>query len=85
MNELARKLIRAGSVQALATQVGDEAAAKALHELTEAAPMEIQPSWPLVIAWGRMQVTYEMCERMGDAMGALKAAEAQAKLLKDLY
>jgi hypothetical protein len=85
LNELVRRLIRLGSVPALAVEVGEDAAAQAMHDLTDAAPMEIQPSWPLVIAWGRIQAVYEAAERIGDSAGMLKAAEAQAKLLKDLY
>lgn len=85
MNELARKLISAGSVQALALEVGELAAAQAMHDLTEAAPEEIQPSWPYVLAWARMQAVYEAAERVGDAAGMLKAAEAQAKLIRDVY
>jgi hypothetical protein len=85
MNELVRSLLRVGSVEALAAQVGDMAAAQALHDLTKTAPEEIQPSWPYVLTWGRMQAAYEAAEKIGDSAGMLKAAEAQAKLIRDVY
>lgn len=85
MNELVRKLISAGSAPALALEIGEAAAAQAMHDLTISAPEEIQPSWPYVIAWARMQVAYESAEKIGDVAGMLKAAEAQAKLVRDVY
>lgn len=79
------KLVDLGSTQALAREVGDEAAARAMHDLTQRAPEEIQPSWPYVIAWARMQRAYEAAARIGDVSGMLKASEAQAKLIRDVY
>jgi RNA 3'-terminal phosphate cyclase len=85
MNELVDMLVKAGSTAALAEQVGDEAAASALEQLKQSAPMEVRESWPLVIAWGRYQKSYEVAVSLGDSSGMIKASDAQRKLLMDLY
>lgn len=85
MNDVQKQLVRLGSVEALASQIGDDAAAQALYELTQQAPSEIQGSWPLVIAWARMQAAYEAAEVIGDTKAMLDSTKAQAALLKGLY
>lgn len=79
------RLLMLGSTRLLAREVGDLAAARALHELTERAPAELQPSWPMVLAWGQHQKAYRVAARLGDSDAMLKASAAQAKLIKDLY
>lgn len=83
--ELIEKLLDKGSVAALARELGDDMAAQIMHELTERSPQEIRASWPMVIAWGRMQQAYEYASRRGDTDAMLKASKAQADLLKGLY
>lgn len=85
MKELVDRLLILGSVKALGREVGDEAAAMALHELTQTAPEELQPSWPLVLAWGRIQASYETASRLGDSAEMRRSGESLAKLVKDLY
>lgn len=85
MKQLVDRLLLLGSVKALGREIGDEAAARALHELTETAPEELQPSWPLVLAWGRIQASYEAASRQGDSAEMRKSSESLAKLVKDLY
>lgn len=85
MERLVDRLLVVGSVQVLAREVGDDAAARALHELTQAAPEELQPSWPLVLAYGRIQKSYETAERLGDSAEMRRSGEALAKLVTDRY
>lgn len=85
MNERCVKLCDLGSVAALALQIGQEAAAMAMHELTIAAPEEIQPSWPYVLAWSRIQLVYERAAELGDTKAMLDASKASAQLIRDVY
>ncbi len=85
MNELVDRLIKVGSVSALAAQVGEDAAAQAMHDLVEASPLEIKQSWPLVISWARFQAAYDAAAELGDSAGMIRAAEAQSKMLTGLY
>lgn len=85
MIELMDRLLILGSVPALAREVGAEAAAMALHDLTLTAPEELQPSWPMVLAWGRIQKSYEVAAELGDSKEMRASGEALAKLVKDLY
>ncbi len=83
--DLITKLLERGSVAALAHEVGDDVAAAVMHELTQRTPEELQPSWPMVIAYGRMQEAYDVASRLGRTDDMLKAAAAQAKLLREVY
>lgn len=85
MKRLIDRLLIVGSVKALAREVGDEPAARALYELTESAPQELQPSWPLVLAWARIQESYEIAARMGDSAEMRRSGEALAKIVRDSY
>lgn len=85
MKELVDRLLVLGSVKALGREIGDEAASRALHELTQTAPEELQPSWPLVLAWGRIQKSYEVAADLGDSKEMRASGESLAKLVKDLY
>lgn len=85
MNEILKMLVSSGSVEALAEKVGPEAAAVAMHELRQTAPEELRESWPMVIAYARMQAAYATAERFGDAAAMMKAAREQADLLRSVY
>jgi len=85
MKRLIDRLLIVGSVKALAREVGDEAAARALYELTDSAPQELQPSWPLVLAWGRIQASYEVAARLGDSAEMRRSSESLAKIVRDSY
>lgn len=84
-HDLITKLLERGSVAAFAQDVGEEVAASVMHELTQRTPEELQPSWPMVIAYGRMQEAYDTASRLGRTDDMLKAAAAQAKLLREVY
>ena len=85
MNQREELLVRLGSVQSAARQIGDEAASEAMYSLSQSAPEEIQASWPMVIAWHRAQRAYEVAELLGDSKGMLDASKAAAGIVKDLY
>lgn len=85
MKRLIDRLLVVGNVRALAREVGEDAAARALHELTQQAPEELQPSWPLVLAFGRIQASYEAAARIGDSAEMRRSGEALAKLVTDRY
>lgn len=85
MKELIDRLLVLGTVPALAREVGEEAAAKALHELTESAPPELQGAWTLVLAWGRVQKSYEVAAELGDSKEMRASGLALAKLSMDLH
>lgn len=84
-HDLITKLLERGSVAALAQDVGEEVAATVMHELMQRTPEELQPSWPLVIAYGRIQEAYEIAARFGKTDDMLKASTAQAKLLMAVH
>lgn len=85
MNGPCRLLCEVGSVEALAIQIGEEAAAQAMYDLTKAAPEEIQPSWPYVLAWGRFQLAYERASDIGDLKGMMEATQKTAELIRSVY
>lgn len=85
MKDLIDRLLVLGNVPALAREVGDEAAARALHELTESAPPELQGAWTLVLAWGRVQKSYEIAAELGDSKEMRASGLALAKLSMDLH
>lgn len=85
MKEIVERLLELGTVAALAREVGDEAAARALHELTESAPAELQGAWTLVLSWGRIQKAYEIAAELGDTKEMRACATALAKLSMDLH
>lgn len=85
MNDAQKQLAHAGSVSAYAAQVGELAAAETLHSLTQQVPEELRGSWPMVIAYARFQLQYELAAEMGDAKTAASIIAAQSKLVTDLY
>lgn len=85
LEEAIGELVRTGTVAATARKYGDSLAAGALQELTERAPVEIAGSWPMVVAWSRMQRAYERADRIGDTDGMLKASKAQADMIRERY
>jgi hypothetical protein len=79
-------LIRYGSTAALVVRgYGEDRAAQAMQELTDAAPAELGGAWMLVIAWHRAQSAYEVAAELGDTKGMLAAAKQQSDLVKDLH
>lgn len=74
-----------GGVQGAARDIGDEAASETMHILVERAPEEIQASWPMVIAWHRIQLAYFEAESMGDTKMMIESAKSAAAMIKDLY
>lgn len=83
--ELADKLLVVGDAHAFGVEVGPRAAGEAMHFLVERAPEEIQPSWPLVIAWHRMGQAYKTAAALGDSDGMVKAAREQSKIVTERY
>lgn len=63
----------------------EERAIEAYDQLLMMAPEEIRTSWPMVIAWSRMQMAYENALMVGDVPTQMKCAKEQAAMLKDLY
>lgn len=85
MKRLTERLVYLGNVKALAREVGDDVAARVLHELTETAPEELQPSWPMVLAWARVQESFQVAHRLGDSAEMRRSGESLAKLVTDRY
>lgn len=85
LGEAMAELVRSGNVAAASLKFSDKLVGAAMHELTERAPQEIAGSWPMVIAYARMQRTYERAERMGNTTDELKAIKAQADLVRERY
>lgn len=85
ISQLLPDLLRAGSLEAYAAQVGDEAAAQVYHHAVLRTPEELRPSWPMVIAYQRMQKSYEEATDLGLREEAVKIAAAMAKLVREVY
>lgn len=85
MKDVVDSLLTTGSVDACAKRFTAEAAAKAMHDVTQTAPEEIRPSWPMVLQWARLQKAYEMAEEMGDTKGMREAAKDSQALLQSVY
>lgn len=57
----------------------------AYDHLLSSTPSEMSGSWPMVIAWGRIQIAYIQAVAMGDIKMQLACAAASAQLVKDMY
>lgn len=77
-------LLLAGSLEAYSLVVGDDIAARVYHYAQIRTPEELRPSWPMVIAWQRMQLAYEHAHSMGLYEQSAKVAMQQARMLKDV-
>lgn len=85
IGELIPDLLRAGSLEAYAASVGDDVAARVYHQAMLRTPEELRPSWPMVIAYQRMQAAYESASDLGRHEDAVKIARAQAQLVREVY
>lgn len=83
--EVIESLLDTGSVEACGLEFTAEAAAQAMHVITQRAPEEIRPSWPLVLQYARYQVAYRMAKELGDTKGMRDAAKDSAALLQSVY
>lgn len=85
MNGREEILLKAGSVAAAAIEIGEVSASEALATLAARTPEELRGSWPMVIAWGRLQHSYEIAESFGDYDGMAKLAMLQQKMVREMY
>lgn len=84
-DEVIESLLDTGSVEACGLEFTPEAAAAAMHVITQRAPEEIRPSWPMVLQYARLQAAYRMAKDLGDTKGMRDAANDSRALLQSVY
>ena len=57
----------------------------AYEHLIESCPSELRQVWPMVIAWGRIQLAYQEAVAMGDLKMQLACAKESAELVRSMY
>lgn len=85
MNRPCQLICQYGSVAAAAQLIGEEAAARAMHELTQLAPMEVRGHPDLVISWSQLTLSYKQAAELNDAKLMSDIAMKRLRFLKELH